>query len=85
MKKYDAYASGPDERSTYAQCWGSTATSRGDPVAQRVSLRAACDAAISDGRAVDIYQHLSYGLSHIGTYYGGAPDRCMSAYLRRRQ
>lgn len=81
--RYDAYASGPDEYSTYASCFGADA-GRGDEVALGVSLAVAIDAAQRDGRAVDIYRRTRLGSELIGTYYDGEPNAQMRAWLARR-
>lgn len=38
MARYTLYQTGPDNSSTYAECWGSTARSRGREVASASTL-----------------------------------------------
>lgn len=38
MARYVLLEQGPDDRSTYAECWGSTRTSRGRLVAEASTL-----------------------------------------------
>ena len=42
--RYTLYQTGPDNNSTYAECWGSTSTSRGREVASSSTLVGLMDA-----------------------------------------
>lgn len=44
MARYILYQTGPDNYSTYAECWGSTSTSRGRMVASASTLVGLMDA-----------------------------------------
>ena len=82
-KTYDAFASGPDGRSTYPECWGSNATSLGYEVIIGANLDTAIDAAQRDGRAVDIFERDQLGRAYVGSYCSGEADRLMRSYLDR--
>lgn len=44
MARYTLYQTGPDNRSTYAECWGSGSTSDGRKVAESNTLAGLIDA-----------------------------------------
>ena len=45
MARYTLYQTGPDNRSTYAECWGQASTSRGREIASASTLIGLLDAA----------------------------------------
>jgi hypothetical protein len=49
MSRYTLYQTGPDNHSTYAECWGSTSTSPGRKVAESDTLAGLIDAVDSMG------------------------------------
>lgn len=72
---YRVYASGPDGSSTYPECWGAEAKSRGKLVTECGSIDAAVKAAIQDDRANDIYVHNGEYWEHVGGVICGTVDR----------
>lgn len=68
MARYTLYQTGPDNRSTYAECWGSTRTSRGRVVAESATLVGLMD-------AVDRFDHDNWWIC-------GPSSRCVASYRR---
>jgi len=59
MRKYNVYATGPDGRSTYPECWGHN-NSRGRYVGTAHTLEDARQMAWEDSRDVAIYCNRKY-------------------------
>jgi hypothetical protein len=62
MARYTLYQTGPDNSSTYAECWGSTRTSRGRVVASASTLVGLMD-------AVDQFDHDNWSIYGPGARY----------------
>ena len=78
MTTYEVRAQGPGDGSTYSECWGSTATSRGRLVVSVSSLAEALTAAIEDDRDDAIYQHRRGNWEYLGSVDRGRVQRSLT-------